>query len=164
MIAVSASIRKAVPEDTAAIVEIWKEFMDFHAQRDRHFTRSVDGPRRFADFISGRIVHNASCVVVAERADQVVGYCLAVVSRYPPVFRYNTYGTISDLAVNAAYRRQGIGEALVEYACTWFAECEIARIELRVATTNEVSTAFWRKMGFRPYVEILYKECVKRNA
>ena len=164
MTPVPASIRKAVPEDTPAIVEIWKEFMDFHARRDRHFTRSVDGHQRFADFISGRIVHDASCVVVAQRTEQVAGYCLAVISRYPPVFLYDTYGTISDLAVSAAYRRQGIGEALMEYACAWFAEREIARIELRIATTNEVSTAFWRKMGFSPYVEILYKECVKRNA
>jgi ribosomal protein S18 acetylase RimI-like enzyme len=159
MAPITFAIRQAIPEDTAAIVEIWKEFMDFHAVRDRHFTRSVQGHERFADFISGRIVHDASCVVVAEQAQKVVGYCLAVLSHYPPVFLYDTYGMISDLAVSASHRRQGIGQALVEHALAWFAERKISRIELRVAITNEISMAFWRKMGFNPYVEILYKNC-----
>jgi hypothetical protein len=29
------------------------------------------------------------------------------------------------------------------------------RLEVRVATTNELSTAFWRKLGFEPYMESL---------
>lgn len=154
----STAIRQAIPEDVTAIVDIWKEFMDFHAVRDRHFTRSTDGHERFADFISGRIVHEASCVLVAEQMEQVVGYCLAVISHYPPVFLYDTYGAISDLAVRASKRRQGIGQALVNHALAWFAAHDISRVELRVAISNEASMAFWRKMGFVPYVEMLYKE------
>lgn len=153
------AIRQASPEDTAAIVEIWKEFMDFHAARDRHFTRSAQGHERFAEFISGRIVHDASCVLVAEQMQRVVGYCLAILSHYPPVFLYDTYGLISDLAVSASHRRQGIGKALVNQALAWFTKRDVSRIELRVAVTNDVSMAFWRKMGFKPYVELLYKNC-----
>jgi ribosomal protein S18 acetylase RimI-like enzyme len=131
--------------------------MDFHAAHDLHFTRSADGHERFADFISGRMEHDASCVVVAERADQVVGYCLAMISHYPPVFLYDTYGMISDLAVRADARRQGIGQALMEYVLTWFAGRDIARVELRAAVSNDLAMAFWRKMGFAPYMELLYK-------
>lgn len=157
-------IRSAVTDDTPAITAIWQEFMDFHAQRDRHFTRADDGHRRFADFVSGRMEHHNSCVAVADQAGQVVGYCLAMISHYPPVFVYDTYGAISDLAVRAEFRRQGIGAALVRHACGWFADRDIRRIELRVATTNEASTAFWRKMGFRPYMEVLYKNVPRLTA
>lgn len=157
-------IRRAAPEDRDAIVELWKEYMDFHAARDQHFARSAEGPQRFGDYLSGRIVdaasctHAASCVLVAEHNQEVVGYCLATIAKFPPVFASREYGSISDLAVAAKVRRQGIGQALVEAALRWFAERDVHRIEVRVATSNELSMAFWRKMGFAPYVEILHRE------
>lgn len=151
-------IRSATLEDTNAIVELWKEYMDFHAERERRFARSDDGHVRFGEYISGRIMDDASCVLVAEHEQNVVGYCLATLAKFPPVFAYREYGSISDLAVTARSRHQGIGQALVEAAFRWFAERGVRRIEVRVATSNEVSTAFWRKMGFVPYLEILHCE------
>ena len=151
-------IRKATQEDTRAIVELWKELMGFHKERDRHFTRSADGHKRFAEFVSGRIAHKASSILVAEQQDAIVGYCLATISKYPPVFEYQEYGAIFDLAVTENYRRKGIGQALVEAALQWFSEQEIHRVEVRVATSNENSTAFWKKIGFVPYLEVVYKE------
>ena len=151
-------IRKANQEDTRAIVELWKELMDFHKERNRHFTRSADGHKRFAEFISGRMVHEKSCVLVAEQRDEIVGYCLATISKYPPVYEHQEYGAIFDLALTENYRRKGIGQALVEAALQWFSEQEIHRVEVRVATSNEISTAFWKKIGFVPYLEVIYKE------
>jgi ribosomal protein S18 acetylase RimI-like enzyme len=151
-------IRKATQEDTRAIVELWKEMMDFHRERDRHFTRSVDGHERFAEFVSGRIVSETSCVLVAEQQCEIVGYCLATLSKFPPVFEYQKYGAIFDLAVTENYRKKGIGQALVEAAVQWLSEQEIHRVEVRVATSNKVSIAFWKKIGFVPYLEVVYKE------
>lgn len=45
---------------------------------------------------------------------------------------------------------------LVEAAKGWFASRGLDRLEVRVATTNEVSTVFWRKMGFTAYLESMY--------
>lgn len=151
----SLFIRKSTEDDIAAIVDLWKEFMDFHAARDRHFARSEDGHERFAEFISGRLESKISCVLVAEQNQDIVGYCLAMVAKYPPVFLCQEYGSISDLAVTAKCRREGVGEALVQGILAWFAERNIQRIEVRVAVSNEVSTSFWRKMGFEPYLEIM---------
>ena len=33
----------------------------------------------------------------------------------------------------------------------------LKRIEVRVAISNEISTQFWRKMGFTTYLEIMCK-------
>ena len=151
-------IREAIQEDTRAIVELWKELMDFHKERDRHFTRSVDGHERFAEFVSGRIASETSCVLVAKQQNEIVGYCLATISKFPPVYEHQEYGAIFDLAVTENYRKKGIGQALVEAALQWFSEQEIHRVEVRVATSNEISTAFWKKIGFVPYLEVVYKE------
>ncbi len=61
-------------------------------------------------------------------------------------------------AVTANYRRCGIGEELVKEMLKWFRDHDIKRIEVKVSVHNELSTAFWRKMGFNPYIETLYLE------
>jgi len=150
-------VRKATPADLGAIAELWKEFMDFHRKRDEHFVRSADGHERFKEFIAGHLSSDNSCVLVAEREQDVIGYCLATLAKYPPVFETRDYGTVFDLAVTEHCRRQGIGQRLFETAQSWFSERGVHRIEIRVAITNKSSTAFWRKAGFKPYIEMVFK-------
>jgi ribosomal protein S18 acetylase RimI-like enzyme len=151
------SIRKASPEDLGSIAELWKELMDFHGERDGHFWRSADGHEGYKEFLAGHLSSDRSCVLVAERGGAIVGYCLATLAKYPPVFKKRDYGTVFDLAVTERYRRSGVGQRLYEGAQSWFAGQEVHRIEVRVAVTNEVSTAFWRKMGFKPYIQTVFK-------
>ena len=150
-------IRKATVNDLEVIGWLWQEFMDFHRERDLHYSRSADGHERFKEFVAGHIVSENSCVLVAEKVGGVIGYCLATLARYPPVFNEREYGMVFDLAVTERYRRMGVGEEMYQLVQSWFAERGIHRIELRVAVTNEASTAFWRKMGFMPYTETLSK-------
>lgn len=151
-------VRNARADDIEAIAELWKEFMDFHKARDSHFSRSAYGHKNFADFVSGHISSDDSYVLVAENWGDVIAYCLATVAKNPPVFEVKQYGAVFDLAVSEPYRRQGIGERMLLTAQDWFRERDIHRIEIRVALSNEVSTGFWRKMGFEPYLETVMKE------
>jgi GNAT superfamily N-acetyltransferase len=109
------------------------------------------------EFIAGHITADTSCVLVAQQDGRLVGYCLAVLAQYPPVFQTRDYGTVFDLAVTRQCRRAGVGEKLYRAAEAWFADRGIHRIEIRVAVSNEVSTAFWKKMGFSPYVTTVFK-------
>jgi ribosomal protein S18 acetylase RimI-like enzyme len=151
------TIRKAVPSDLTTIGNLWQEFMDFHKKRDPHFARSTNGHERFKEFISRHMISESSCVLVADQKGKAVGYCLATLAKYPPVFENRDYGMVYDLAVTKRCRRNGIGGRLYHAAQTWFADHGIHRIEVRVAVSNETSTAFWRKMGFKPYVETSFK-------
>jgi ribosomal protein S18 acetylase RimI-like enzyme len=152
-----ATVRKAVTTDLNAIGDLWQEFMDFHRNRDPHFARSADGHERFKEFISGHMTSENSFVLVAEQGGRLVGYCLATLAKYPPVFEDRDYGTVFDLAVTERSRRTGIGERLYRMTEAWFAEHNIHRIEIRVAVSNETSTAFWKKMGFNPFVTTVFK-------
>lgn len=151
-------IRKAEGKDLDAIGGLWREFMDFHRDRDPHFSRAEDGDKHFKEFISRHIASDKSCVLVAENDGCVVGYSLATLTKNPPVLKEKDYGTISDLAVSGKCRRMSIGEKMYKETLSWFSEHGVRRIELRVAVANEVSSAFWRKMGFSPYAEILCKD------
>ena len=151
-------VRKASTYDVPQIVALWKELMDFHKEHDRFFSRSVTGHEGFADFITGHISSETSNVFVAEAGKDIVGYCLALVEKYPPVLEIQEYGLVQDLAVTKTYQRRGVGERLCKEALSWFSAKGIGRIEARVAKCNELATEFWAKMGFTPYLETVFLE------
>ena len=150
--------RKATEQDIPGIVELWEAFIDFHKARDPFFSRSRQGSGNFGKFILENINKDDAVVYVAEANGAVVAHILASIQNYPPVFEIRKYGLINDLAVTSDYRRKGIGEHLFGLAREWFAEKGMQRIEIEVATSNEVSTSFWEKMAFKPYIEVRYLE------
>ena len=154
----SVTTRTARTKDIDTIVELWKEMMDFHFERDRHFARSSTGHEAFAKFVAEHIEKEESLVLVAEEGDAIVAYCIATISNRPPVFETTRYGAIYDLLVTRSRRRQGIGKRLVHEIERWFSQQGIHRIEARVSTRNEVSTQFWRKIGYEPYTETVFRE------
>jgi GNAT superfamily N-acetyltransferase len=152
------TIRKAVDKDVPAIVELWKEMIDFHKERDRFFSRSATGHKAFAEFLTGNISSETACVFVAEVGKDIVGYCLAVVEKYPPLLEIQEYGLIRNMAITRRYRRKGIGRRLLEEIQSWCSGKGVQRIETRFSTSNELSAAFWAKMGFTPYLETVFLE------
>ena len=152
------TIRKAVGTDVPAIVELWKEMIDFHKERDQFFSRSATGHLAFAEFATDSISSDTACVFVAEVGKDVVGYCLAVVEKYPPVLEIQEYGLIRNMAVTRMYRRKGIGERLLKEVQSWCSGKGLRRLETRFATSNKLSAAFWAKMGFAPYLETVFME------
>ena len=150
--------RQAIENDIPKMVELWKEFIDFHKVRDPFFSRSKEGPENFGKFITQNMRKDDAIVYVAETNCNVIGHILATIQNYPPVFKTKRYGLINDLAVSSAYRRIGIGQHLFEMAKDWLVEKGMRRLEIEVVIANEVSTSFWGEMNFKPYKEICYLE------
>jgi ribosomal protein S18 acetylase RimI-like enzyme len=149
-------IRKAIMEDVPAIVEIWKELMDFHKGLDAFFSRSATGHERFAEFLTSNMEKEDSCVLVAADGVNLVGYCQATISNYPPVLVRKKYVEIFDMAVTEKYQRQGIGRMIIDALCRWYADKDVDRIELKYLTANKSAEEFWKKMGFKPYLKTAF--------
>ena len=150
-------IRDATQDDLPELAELWKELMDFHASRDSYFQRGNNGHYFFIKHVRERIKQPEwNLVLVAEINGSIVGYCLSRILKYLPVFDRNKHGEIIDLSVTAEFRRFHIGKMLVECSLEWFESEKIERIHVSVSVLNEVSTKFWRKMGFQEFKEILY--------
>jgi len=153
----SVTTRAARVEDIDTIVKLWKDLMDFHQKRDRHFTCSPSGPSIFAKFVADQLEKEDSLVLVAEEGGAIVAYCLAITGTHSPVFAKPRHAEIIDLFVSQSHRQRGIGGRLVREVEHWFSQRGIDRIEARVAARNEVSTQFWRKVGYQPYTETLFR-------
>jgi N-acetylglutamate synthase-like GNAT family acetyltransferase len=152
------TIRKATAKDVPAILELWKELMDFHKKLDPIFTRSSSGHKRFAEFLIQHINSSDSCAFVAMYGKNPVGFCLIRISNYPPALEKQQYGELTNIAVTKKYRQRGIGNKLVKKVRQWCAKKGVNRIEARYSTENPIATGFWARAGFRPYLKSTFLE------
>ncbi len=155
-------IRKASKEDVPGILPVWRELMEMHALLDPFFTFREDGEQAFCQFVTDNIREPNTRVLVAEANGRVIGYCQGRVEKYPPVLETVEFGQILDFAVLEACRRQGAGQQMLEKMLEWFWSRGLLRIEVRCSVHNEVSRSFWRKMGFQPVMETLFRSFPKR--
>lgn len=135
------------------MVELWDEFMTFHAEIDGIFSTTPEASRVFSEHLLTKIPDENSVAVLAECDARIVGYCIASIREKPPVFVHRRHGLISDLAVEGSFRRQGVGQALFSHVREWFQNRSIDRLELRTVSANATSNAFWNEMGFRTFAE-----------
>jgi ribosomal protein S18 acetylase RimI-like enzyme len=152
-------IRKATLQDIPVIVGLWKEMMDFHKKIDPFFRRAVNGEDVFSQFLERNINSETACVYVAIIDGKIVGYCQGMLEKHPPVLAETDYGHFMDFAVTAGYRRTGVGEKMCRALQDWFVLKGVHRIEVRHSEFNEISSRFWPKMGFKPYLKTLFMEC-----
>lgn len=151
-------IRRATRSDIDEVVDLWKEHMDFHSGMYPLFARSERGHVEFAKFLTKQCTDPDWAVFVAVDDETVVGYCLATLMAYPPVFRIRAFGFIQDMAVSQDFRRRGVGAELLKELCVWFRKRGVRRIELQALIGNEISQSFWRKQGFAPYLNRFAKD------
>ena len=132
-------IRRASPQDAAAVVSIYNEGI---AARESTFETE---PRRPLDVI-GRLASSSHPALVAERSGAVVGWAwIAPYSDRP------AYAGVAECSVyvRAAARRRGVGTALIRDLAI---EAELKgfhKLLGKLFTTNEASLRLVRRGGFR---------------
>jgi len=85
-------ITEATDNHIPEILEIWKEFMDFHKDIDPRFARSENGHLNFEKHLTDVIgSEDAQALVVLDKS-HVVGYSIAETGKDPPVFERQNYG------------------------------------------------------------------------
>ena len=154
-------VRLATEDDLAAMLTLWREMMDFHAQWDSRF-RPGSFPaaeEAWANYVREDIWGNDRwCVLVAEADNQIVGQILGVLRDPPPVFEPKTYGYITDIVVHPDVRQKGVGKALFKTLEAWFRERGVSHLELQVLGRNPASQAFWRAMGCTDFIDKMWYE------
>ncbi|MCP4566556.1 MAG: GNAT family N-acetyltransferase [FCB group bacterium] len=148
-------IAKARRIHVPAVVELWKDFMDFHARLDPLFIRSKRGHLKFKQLILKTIGSRKWQLFVALDEKTVIGYSMCKISDPPPVLASSRYGMLLDAYIEPAYQRQGAGTLLFNAMRDWCNSKGITRLELNVATTNKIACAIWKNKGFTEYLRIM---------
>ncbi len=151
-------IKLAEEQHIPGVVEIWKDFMDFHQAKDPFFTRREGADKEFSNYFREVMSSDETHALVALDKEKVIGFSISAIKNHPPIFTETKYGEIIDLAIHDEYRRKGIGEEMLNIIFEWFDAHDARRIELRVAAKNYIGYSFWEKHGFVEYLHVLYLE------
>jgi GNAT superfamily N-acetyltransferase len=147
-------IRQARTEDAHALAGLWEEMAAFHAELARYWRIKAGCKEDYAAHMQSVVRDANRAVFVAHDDGKIVGFILVQLDSRARVFVENVHGLVVDLAVTEDYRRQGIGTRLVARATRWFGSRGVETMEVRIATANPLSSAFWKKQGFEPYMAI----------
>ena len=152
-----ALIRKAHLGDLDPVVNLWIELMKYH--KDKHFIFSLqhNHSQSIKGILSQRIQDARNSLFVAEEKDQLVGLLAASLKEKSLAFKYYKTGYIAETIVLEAYRNQGIGQELVDFAINWFKASKVDYVELQVAIQNPAAQKFWERQGFDPAASHLVK-------
>ena len=152
-------IRPGTETDLPAMLSLWREMMDFHAELDPRFRprSSPEGEAAWADYLREEIWTSENwCVLVAEANAALVGQILGELRELPPVFGAQAFGYVTDIVVAGEARRQGIARALFKGLREWMRDRGAEHLQMQVMVRNDASQAFWRAMGCTRYSDILW--------
>ncbi len=142
-------IRLAQRRDADRIGQLWAEMVAHHERFDPLMFRPADsGAALYAQSVRDRLADPRARILVAELDGAVVGYVSGIIADITTeIFRPLRSGLLSDIYIAEAYRRRGLGMALVEHLALWFRDQDVRHFEWHVSAKNDEALAFWRRIG-----------------
>ncbi len=150
-------VRRAGSGDLDGVVAHWKAISAHHEPLDPQFALAHGSEAEVRRLLAAQLRDPDAATWVFDRGGEVVGLCIARIDRAPPIARETARAEITDLGVAPAWRRHGIGRALVEEALAWIVHRRVDRVEVRVAVGNREGHAFWRSQGFGDLMDVLQR-------
>lgn len=133
------------------------ELQDFERGLEPTLPKGEAMADRYLAHMLDRCAGAAGRIFVAEEDGAVVGFVGVLARVVPEPDEAQAYAYVSDLVVLPAYRRRGIGRALLERAEV-YARGEGARVlRVGVLAKNEAAARLYRGLGFGDYTIQLNK-------
>jgi GNAT superfamily N-acetyltransferase len=136
--------------DEAALGPLGAALMrQHHASDPRRFILTERPEAGYGRFLVSRIADPDSLVLVAEVADEVVGYLLADIESTSWRDLRGPCGFVHDVYVIERVRRQGTGGALLNAAIEWVRSKGMSQVVLWSKSGNERAQRLFARLGFR---------------
>lgn len=152
-------IRLFEPADLASLQYCITVMQNFERAIDPRLRPGAEMAAAYCDELRTRCGTQSGAIFVAEADGEIVGF-VAVQARVPFERLDEPPGDcalISNLAVLVPHRRRGVGRALLATA-EGHARAHGARtLHIGVLAANSGAAELYRKVGFRPYSELLIK-------
>ena len=104
---------------------------------------------RYNRWIAGNLEKSDWLFAVALDGPRVVGGVAAGMMQEIPIYAYDRYAFIHDLAVASEYRRRGVATKLVQFVRQWTLEAGVNQLRLFAAEPNAPARKLFSHLGFR---------------
>jgi diamine N-acetyltransferase len=161
----SAVIRRATSADAEQISALNAEVQAIHAKALPHWFKPPDAASFPPSAAAALIANPNNLMFIAEVESRPVGYAYAEIVRQPETpWRYaQDMLYLHHMSVRAAFRRHGVGQALLAQVRAAASEAGITRVTLDVWAFNQDARAFFRRCGFAPYNERFWSQARERG-
>lgn len=133
-------IRSAGADDLSAMTRLLQELFAVETEFEVDTAKQRCGLQMLLE-------SSAASIWVAERNGRVVGMITVQLAISTAEGRFS--GLIEDLVVSSAYRRRGLGKALLKAAVKWAHERGATRVQLLADGRNVPALIFYRKQGWK---------------
>jgi ribosomal protein S18 acetylase RimI-like enzyme len=133
------------------------ELQDFERGLEPGLPKGEAMVDRYLAHVLERCAGAAGRIFVAEADDAVVGFVGVLARVVPDPDEGQAYAYVSDLVVLPAYRRRGIGRALLERAEAYALREGASTLRVGVLAKNEAAARLYRGIGFTDYTIQLSK-------
>lgn len=134
-------VRDAVPEDAAALIEIWADFRRTGSDRN-----SPSAEAEAATALARVAADADERFLVAVVEEKVVGAAHLLRAGISPLHT-ETAIHVTHLHVLDGYRRHGIGKALMEAAVSWAEEKDTPHLIAAAAVSSRDANRFMARLG-----------------
>ncbi len=127
------------------IKPLWEKLNEHHRIRSPHFSEYYERfsfEKRCEKFRSGDLALRIEVATDSTRS-QHAGYCISTIDA-------ENRGEIDSLFVEEEYRGEGIGDAFVRSALSWFGGHRVKVRSIVVGEGNEGVIGFYERYGFHP--------------
>jgi ribosomal protein S18 acetylase RimI-like enzyme len=144
------SIHHARKEDLEEIYTLFASVDKLHRDALPDVFKEAHDPNPIKAYYLSAITGEDSAIFVAEYGGGIIGAVLSWLkeSASIPLLVPRRYVSIDNLAVLGAYRRQGIGKALIAHVHTWAREAGAQKAELSVWEFNQGAIQFYEELGY----------------
>jgi ribosomal protein S18 acetylase RimI-like enzyme len=145
------TVRRAAPADMQAVGSLGALLVRAHHDFDsqRFIAATPKTPAGYASFLGSQLEEPNVIVLVAERADKVIGYTYAGVEGTDYMSLRGPAGVLYDIVVAPEQRGHGVGRALLEATLAALAAKGAPRVVLSTAEKNDVAQHLFAAAGFR---------------
>ncbi len=150
-------IRPAQPDDVTQLDKLMHRLHDFHHHSAKEVIKTASEIAQQKSI--ARYIHDPECLVyVAQQGEHIVGFitghfCELVSQISQPV----QMGSVDELFVVEALRRQRVAEKLMEKISATFEEYGVKKIFVEVWHFNQSAINFYHKQGFTHHIHWLCK-------
>jgi ribosomal protein S18 acetylase RimI-like enzyme len=146
----SLTIRRAQPGDEDRIAEFAMKLVEQHVAYDEVRFARIATPDGMKWFYGGQINAENAAVLVADIANQVVGFSYVTYEEKSYVDLAISVASLHDIYVDESARHTGAGQGLVAAAVDFARQKGASKLMLHVAVKNVAANEFFEKFGFRP--------------
>lgn len=144
----TVAIREAQPEDVEVLLGLWQELRGLSSRIERVMPASDES---FATRLRAVTEDPEARALVATVDGEVAGMVVLEVTAYAPLFAQRAVHA-HYLHVREAYRRHGVGKALLAAAVTFAGEVGAEHVMTSVPPQMRDTQRFYARLGFAPIV------------